>query len=161
MVSQTSHYLESKVLTAPPQRLHLMLIEGAIRFGRQAEQSLASGDSLAASAPLMRAIDIVGELLAAVRQQKNELNARLTELYWFLFRRFSEAKIHADAAKLGEALQLLEYERETWQLACEKAAEVNAKRPSQSESPGVKTGTRPTTHLQPPSSNSGGFSLEA
>jgi flagellar protein FliS len=121
MPGQNAHYLESKVLTAPPQRLHLMLIEGAIRFGRQAEALLQRGDTTAASAPLLRAIDIVGEMLANVRQQKSEMNARLANLYWFLFRRLSEAKIHFNAAKLSEALKLLEYERETWQLVCEKA----------------------------------------
>jgi hypothetical protein len=32
----------------------------------------------------------------------------------------TEAKINGDQAALGEALRLLEYERETWQLVCEK-----------------------------------------
>jgi flagellar protein FliS len=113
-------YLESKVLTAPPQRLHLMLIEGAIRFGRQAEEQLRLGNQAAAAAPLLRTIDIVGELLAGVRSSQSDTNKKVADLYWFLFRRVSEAKIHADAAALSEALQLLEYERETWQLVCEK-----------------------------------------
>jgi flagellar secretion chaperone FliS len=117
---QNSSYLQSKILTAPPQRLHLMLIEGAIRFGRQAEDALRRGDETAAAAPLLRVIDIVGELLAAVRGTKNELNKKVAELYWFLFRRVSEAKIHTDAAALAEALQLLEFERQTWQQVCEK-----------------------------------------
>jgi flagellar protein FliS len=115
-----STYLESKVLTASPQRLHLLLIEGAIRFGRQADESLRRGDKVAASAPLLRAIDIVGEMLAEVRSIKSELNQKIADLYWFIFRRVSEAKINADAAPLAEALRLLEFERQTWQLACEK-----------------------------------------
>lgn len=117
---QHSSYLESKVLTAAPQRLHLMLIEGAIRFGRQAEAALQRGDNAAAAAPLVRVIDIVGEMLAGVREKKSDLNKNLTDLYWFLFRRVSEAKINADAVALAEALRLLEYERQTWQLLCEK-----------------------------------------
>jgi flagellin-specific chaperone FliS len=32
-------YLASQVMTASPQRLRLMLIEGAIRFGRQAAEA--------------------------------------------------------------------------------------------------------------------------
>ena len=44
-----------------------MLIEGAIRFGRQAEDALQKGDQLGAAGPLLRVIDIVGELLAGVR----------------------------------------------------------------------------------------------
>jgi flagellar protein FliS len=127
MSVQNSHYLESKVLTAPPHRLHLLLIEGALRFGRQAEESLRRGDAAAAAAPLLRVIDIVGELLAGVRQRQSDINQQLTELYWFLFRRVSEAKIHSEAGKLAEALRLLEYERQTWAAVCEKfAADTNA-----------------------------------
>jgi flagellar protein FliS len=125
MAVHQSHYLESKVLTAPPHRLHLMLIEGALRFGRQAEEAMGRGDHAGAAGPLLRVIDIVGELLAGVRKQKGgpqcgELNGKVAELYWFLFRRVSEAKIRADAGALAEALRLLEYERQTWQLVCEK-----------------------------------------
>jgi flagellar protein FliS len=115
-----SPYLESKVLTAPPHRLHLMLIEGAIRFGRQAEEALRRSDPTAAAASLLRVIDIVGEMLVAVREQKSELNTKLAELYWFVFRRVTEAKIYADTTALADALRVLEFERETWQLVCEK-----------------------------------------
>jgi flagellar protein FliS len=122
MVGQNSQNLESKVLTAPPHRLHLLLIEGALRFGKQAADAFARGDDAAASAPLVRVIDVIGEMLVGVRGRESALNDRLAKLYWFLFQRVSEAKIHADPRRLAEALQLLEYERETWLLACEKAA---------------------------------------
>jgi flagellar secretion chaperone FliS len=117
---QNSSYLESKVLTAPPQRLHLMLIEGAIRFGRLADEALRRGDQVAAAGPLLRVLEVVGEMLAGVRENKSELTLKIAGLYVFIFRRVSEAKINADIAALGEALRLLEFERQTWQLACEK-----------------------------------------
>jgi flagellar protein FliS len=113
-------YLESKVLTAPPHRLHLMLIEGGIRFGRHAEEELRRGNPAQAAVPLARLVDIVGEMLAGVRHAKDDINKRLADLYWFIFRRASEATINSDAAALAEALKLLEFERETWQKVCEK-----------------------------------------
>jgi flagellar protein FliS len=118
-MTQRSQYLESKVLTAPPHRLHLMLIEGAIRFGRQAEAELQAGNP-AAVQPMMRVLDIVGELLAGIRQNKGELNDKLAAVYWFIFRRISEATMYSDAAALAEVLRLLEFERETWQKVGEK-----------------------------------------
>ncbi len=116
---QHSNYLESKVLTAPPQRLQLMLIEGAIRFGRQAEAALRDGDRVAASRSLLRAMDIIGELLAAARANTSELNKSVADLYWYLFRRISEAKINSDLVALAETLRLLDYERQTWQMLCD------------------------------------------
>jgi flagellar secretion chaperone FliS len=120
MSAQQSQYLESKVLTAPPHRLHLMLIEGAIRFGRQAEALLRQGETVAAASPLLRVVDIVGEMLAAVRERKTDINKKLTELYWYLFRRVSEAKLNSDSERLAEALSLLEFERQTWLAVCER-----------------------------------------
>jgi flagellar protein FliS len=120
MAAQNAHYLESKVLTAPSYRLHLMLIEGAIRFGRQAAEALERGDQAAAATSLLRVVDIVGEMVAGVRGAASSVNKRLTELYWFLFRLASEAKIHSDAEKLAALMRLLEYERQTWQMLCDK-----------------------------------------
>jgi len=117
---KNASYLESRVLTAPPHRLQLMLIEGAIRFGRLAEKELQQGNQVAASLPLMRALDILGELLAGAREKKGDLNTKVADLYWYLFRRFSEVKINGDAAILSEALNLLDYERQTWKLVCDK-----------------------------------------
>ncbi|HEX5470978.1 MAG TPA: flagellar export chaperone FliS [Lacipirellulaceae bacterium] len=115
-----SPYFESKVLTATPQRLHLTLIEGAIRFGRQAQEALKCGEPVAAAGALLRMVDIVGELLAGVRHGTSPVNRSLSDLYWFLFRRVAEAKINSDSVALAEALRLLEYERQTWQLVCDK-----------------------------------------
>jgi len=119
---QHASYLEAKILTAQPHQLHLMLIEGAIRFGRQAQDALQRGEQLAAATPLLRMLDIVGEMLAGVRENKSNLNQKIADLYSFLFRRVSEAKINSDAHAVREVMELLEFERQTWQLACDKLA---------------------------------------
>jgi flagellar protein FliS len=97
-----------------------MLIEGAIRFGRQADESLRHGDEVAAAGPLVRVLDIVGEMLVGVRENKTELTRRIADVYLFVFRRVSQAKINGDTAALVEALNLLEFERQTWQMLCDK-----------------------------------------
>ena len=128
-VTKQDRYLESKVLTAPSHQLQLMLIEGAIRYGRQAEAALRRGDRPAASAPLVRVIDIVGEMLAGVRGSTTALNKKVADFYLFLFRTVAEAKVNDSVEKLAEALQLLEFERETWQLVCDKLGATEARRP--------------------------------
>jgi flagellar protein FliS len=149
-----SQYLESKVLTAPPQRLHLMLIEGAMRFGRQAQSALERGDAVAAAAPLMKVIDIVGELLAGVRKQSTEVNRKLADLYLFLFRRASEAKINTDSAALADVLRVLEIERQTWQMVCDKFVRG-------SESPASTNPAAPTDRSPRSTPARPGLSLEA
>jgi flagellar secretion chaperone FliS len=149
-VTQNSKYLESKVLTAPPQRLQLMLIEGALRFGRQAEEELRRNNHVTAAMPLLRVLDIVGEMLAAVREKKTELNVKLADFYWFLFRRISLAKVNGDATMLSEVLRLLEYERQTWQMVCDKLDAGMA--------PGAPA-CDPQPHMM--RASSAGFTLEA
>lgn len=122
-MSQPNHrdsYLEAKTLTAPSYRLHLILIEGALRYGRQAAEALRTGDDLGAAVSLMRVVDITGELLAGVRAQQSELNVRLSKLYFYLFHTASVAKINSDLEKLSDVLSLLEFERETWQAVCDR-----------------------------------------
>jgi flagellar protein FliS len=114
-------YLQSRITSAPPQQLHLMLLDGALRFGRQAAAALESGDHQAAAAPLLRVIDILGELVAGSRAARSELGDRLAKLYWFLFQSVTRAKINGDSALLAEALRLVEYERDTWRMVCDKA----------------------------------------
>ena len=162
---QNSHYLESRVLTAPPQRLQLMLVEGAIRFGREAEAAMNRGETQAAATPLMRMFDILAEMLAGAREQKTELNQKIAAFYTYLFRIVAEAKVNEDVEKLRAAIGLLEFERQTWQLVCDKIGNAPAPSASATHAPAPKSavprpaiapvlgGTSPSTSL--------GISLEA
>jgi len=157
-------YLESRVLTAPSHSLHLMLIEGAIRFGRQAEAALHSGDVDAADEPLMRTLDIVGEMLVGVREMKTDLNLQIASLYLYLFRLVGEAKVNDDLAKITEVLALLEIERETWQLVRERLG--NAPLPPSATAPRKPISATPRPTVAPNFGNtspisSPGLSLEA
>lgn len=153
--SQRSQYLESKILTAPSHRLHLMLIEGAIRKAQEAEAALRRGDALAADAPAMRLIDIISEMLVGVRQNKSELNQQIAQLYVYMFRLAGEAKVHDDADKLVELLNLLEFERQTWQQVCDKLGGE----PAPAATPPARAAI--AVPLATPSAPSGGFSLQA
>jgi flagellin-specific chaperone FliS len=39
-MTTAAEYLEAQVLTASPHRLHLLVVDGAIRFARQAQAAL-------------------------------------------------------------------------------------------------------------------------
>ena len=72
--NMNSQYLESKVLTASQPRLHLMLLEAAVRKCRVAQQA---GQNQSTGVNSMRhvdkAMDIVEELVRSVSGKKMKL----------------------------------------------------------------------------------------
>ena len=114
-------YLRTKVLTASPQELRLLLYEGALKFCRQARPALAEKRFEESYQNLTRARHIVSELSNGLNRQVHpEICDRLAGLYNYLFRRIIEANIKRDPAILDEVIELLEYERETWQMLMER-----------------------------------------
>jgi hypothetical protein len=89
---------------------------------------------------------IVGELAGGVRRSRT--NDKIADFIGscsgFL------AKINGDVEKLAEVLGLLEYERQTWQMVCDKlGAEVAPATPVRAH------------HTHPPRVSKTGLSLEA
>lgn len=113
-------YLESQVLSANPQRLRLLLIEGALRFGRQALRQWEADQWDAASESLARCRDIVEELLQSIHAETSPLAKRVADLYLFLFQSLAESQIRRDQQPLTDVLGILESERETWRQVCEQ-----------------------------------------
>jgi len=114
-------YLSTEVLTATPQKLHLMLIEAAIRFSQRARQLWEAGDDAAASASLIRAQNVVSQLIAGLNYESgDEIVPRLTGIYQFVFRTLLDANLHHNLQRIDEAVRVLEIERQTWREVCER-----------------------------------------
>ena len=112
-------YLATEVMTASPPKLHLMLIEAAVRFAGRAKQLWGRQQDGEASDALHRAQEIAGELLAGLdREAHPELAAKAATVYMFVFRSLVEAGLQRDEAKLNDAIRVLEVERETWRQIC-------------------------------------------
>lgn len=108
-------YLTNAVLTATPQRLHLMLIEAAIRHCERTRQLWNAGLEQQASEALNQAQEIVTELVASLNYgQQPELAARIAGVYNFIFRAIVSASLMQDERSLADALRILEIERDTW-----------------------------------------------
>jgi flagellar protein FliS len=124
-------YLDARVKTASQPELQLMLLDGALRFARQAAKQIgADAQRLETDRLLARALDIAEELVRSVSAAKTDASARLAEEYAFAFRQLTAAQINQDPTALDAAIQLLSFHRETWRLACERlqgpAASPNA-----------------------------------
>ena len=114
-------YLTTDVLTAAPQKLQLLLIEGAIRFGRQAELHWQRSENEAAFNAVVRCQESVSQLIAGLSGNlESPLVRQISAVYAFVYRALVSAAFHHNADKLAEALRVLEIERETWQHVCER-----------------------------------------
>ena len=64
-------------------------------------------------------------MLAAIdRQQGGDLAEKVSAIYNFIFQRLVQAGTRHSEKCLGDAIRLLEIERGTWQLLCEKLASL-------------------------------------
>jgi flagellar protein FliS len=123
-------YLRTKILTASPEELRLMLYEGAIRFCSQARTALGAKDWESSYSSLMRAQKIVLELSTSLNHKvAPELCARLSALYTYIYRRLVDANVQHSIPAVDEVLKLLGYERETWQLLMAKLGSSPAGQP--------------------------------
>ena len=128
--AQANSYLRTKVLTATPEQLQLMLYDGAIRFSEQAKIALQQKNYEQSHNLLTRTQKIIAEMSSSLKHDvAPELCGKLASIYNFIFRKLVEANIEHTVDALDEALGLLRYQRETWmlllnQLGQQKAAVV-------------------------------------
>ncbi len=120
-------YLETEVLTATPQKLQLMLIDGALRFVELARHHWKNDKDEEACEALIRAQRIVTELLGGLNKDVDpDLAGKVASIYLFVFRTLLAANNERDEEKLDDVVRILNIERETWRQVCEKLGAENA-----------------------------------
>jgi len=139
--AQTNAYLRTRVLSARPEQLRLLLLDGALKFCRQADRALGSGDHERSYEGFTQAREIVIELVKTIDTRHDpQLADRVRGLYMFMYKELAQAGIKRDRAALGEVIKLLEYERETWVLLIEQLAAERAGGAEKAQAPAA-TGT--------------------
>jgi flagellar protein FliS len=116
----TTAYFDTQVATATPQKLRLMLIEGAIRFARGTQSAWQQGDADSGLESLIRCRDIIGELIAGIQAESSPLAKQVLGIYLYLFTTLTQAQLTHDQNQLAAVIRVLEEERETWQTICEQ-----------------------------------------
>ncbi len=126
MNQRAQAYLRTKVMTASPVELRLMLVDGAIRFAGQCQEGLSNRNFEQAFEGSRQCRAILTELLSGLRSAQDPiLCQRLNSLYTFLISRMMEAMAEKDSSLIDSVLQLLAYERETWQMVIDQQAGEN------------------------------------
>jgi len=107
-------YKKTQVSTASQGDLLLMLFDGAIRFANQGRQAIAEQDMEQANVKLLRAQDIVTELMISLDLDQGEIAENLYQLYSFIYELLVEANIKKDVNLIDQAVRFLTELRDTW-----------------------------------------------
>lgn len=117
-------YLRNRVLTASPEELRLLLLEGAIKFARQGREGLTTKNYELSFSGINQCREIIMELITTIRPEFNPTVAEnVKSLLVFLYTQLVEAAHEKDIGKLDTVIDLLEYERESWTLLMQRLAE--------------------------------------
>ncbi len=117
-------YLKTKVMTAPPEELRMMLLDGAVRFAMMAKVGMETKDYEKIYEGFKSSREIVLELINTINPGPDpQLAETVRGLYVFIFGELAKASLNKDMERLDKAIELLEYEQETWAQLLVKLAE--------------------------------------
>lgn len=108
-----AQYNNSKVLTASPAELTLMLYEGAIKFCNIAITAIEQRDMMKAHTNIVKVENIITEFRSTLNF-KYPVAKDFENVYAYVFDRLVEANIHKDPEILKEVLEHLRVMRDTW-----------------------------------------------
>ena len=120
-------YRATKVETAGSVDLVVMLYQGAVRFIRQGIDAMDRNDTKAAHTNLVRAQDIVVELLGSLNhEQGGQVATQLASVYDYCFRRLVTANIKKDPAPAREVAGILRDLGTAWQQIAAQQRQAQA-----------------------------------
>lgn len=108
-----SSYANTKVQTATPAQLTLMLYDGAVKFCNLAINGLEEHDYYKTNENIKKVERIIEEFRATLNF-KYPVAKDFDNVYEYISKRLLEANIHKDRGILEEVLEHLRTMRETW-----------------------------------------------
>ena len=116
-----SQYSNSRVLTAKPAELTLMLYEGAIKFCNIAIDGIENNDIQKAHLNIVKVEKII-DYLRQTLDMSYPVAQDFENIYVYLSQRLTEANISKDVEIVKEVNTHLHSVRDNWKLVMEKVA---------------------------------------
>jgi flagellar protein FliS len=110
-------YQRTQAETASPGELIVMMYGGAIRFLTVAKQKIELDDLASAHSSLLRAQDVILELMVSVDMSVGEVARNLYDLYEFMHQHLVKANVKKDVAMVDEVVELLRELLSAWEQA--------------------------------------------
>lgn len=106
-------YQKNAVQTASPEKLTLMLYDGAVKFTNIAIEAIEAGDIEKAHNNIVKAQNIIVEFRSTL-DMKYPVAKDFDVVYDYIYRRLVEANMKKDKDILVEALKHIKTMRDTW-----------------------------------------------
>ena len=120
MATPYNQYQSVQVTTSNPEKVLIMLYDGAINFTKIAIDKLAKGDIAGKGLYIGKAHAIVAELMGTLNHEVGgDIARQLEQLYTYLIDEFVAANIKNSTDHLENALRIMTTMRDTWVEAAE------------------------------------------
>jgi flagellar protein FliS len=114
------NYLKTQVMSASPNKLIEMLLEGAIKKIRVAKLALETGKLAQMGENLLKAQDIVMELRYSINEEiESPIPQELIQLYEYMYQRLVIANVDRDIEAMDEVQKLLTELLDAWKQISE------------------------------------------
>jgi flagellar protein FliS len=107
-------YKKNQINTATSEQLVLMLYDGARKFIKQAIISLQDGDLQSAHHNLIRAQNIIAELMCGINHSAGEIAEKFLYFYRYMHAQLVQANLKKDSQYAQEVLVMLDDLRNAW-----------------------------------------------
>ncbi|MCB1137704.1 MAG: flagellar export chaperone FliS [Leptospiraceae bacterium] len=118
--SQYDAYKDTEIQTANQGKLIVMLYDGAIRFLRIAQENLNPRTYDVANTNIIKAQDIITELMLSLNMDAGEVAQNLFNLYAYMKKRLLEANMAKDGEIITEVIKLIEPLKTAWEEVLSK-----------------------------------------
>lgn len=130
MNSALNVYQKNQVQTNTPEKLVLMLYEGAIKFISKGIKAIEEKDIQEANNNLIRSQDIMLELMSGINFEAGDIAKNLYAIYEYMHHRLMQANLKKEKELAEEVLNMVRELRDAWSqmLKENKASNGNSKK---------------------------------
>ena len=120
MQSPYKNYIKQEVEGATKGKLVLLLYDGAIKFMRVSTKAVDDNNIPEAHNNIMKAQNIIYELMSTLNMEAGEISKNLMRLYDFMIWQLVEANKSKDKEKIESVIKLMSSLREAWKDVVQK-----------------------------------------
>lgn len=123
------NYKRQEVEGATKGKIVVLLFEGAIKFLKIANKNIDEKDVQGAHNNIVKAENILYELMSTLNMDAGEISVNLMKLYDFMIWQLIEANRDKDKNKIDSVIELIEPLKNAWKEIVEKESLTIVKQP--------------------------------